>query len=347
MKRGITRLLAVLSLLAMVIPALGVGPSVAQGDSRLFPETGKTVKGRFLTYWNGHGALPQQGFPISEEMEEVSDTDGKTYTVQYFERAVFEYHPDEKPEFQVLLSLLGAFSYQARYGSAGAPNQTPNAEPNSVLVPETGKHLGGIFLDYWKSHGALAQQGYPISEEFNEVSDLNGQTYKVQYFQRAVFEFHPEEKPEFQVLLSQLGTFQYRKKYLQPTPTPVPPTATAAPTSTAVPTSPPAPTAATGCDISDDRNGGAIPADVRAGGITTFIARGFRQGEAVSFWFTLPNGNVFGTAAPVPNGAGPGGVLIIPFDVPTEFGANPGRWALTFQGASSGNVAIIHFCVRP
>ena len=354
MKRGIARLLSVLSLLAMVISTVAVGPSAAQGDSRLFPETGKTVKGRFLTYWTEHGALSQQGFPISEEMQEVSDTDGKTYTVQYFERAVFEYHPEEKPEFQVLLSLLGTFFYGARYGSAGAPNQTPNAEANSVLVPETGKRLGGRFLDYWNSHGGLAQQGYPISDEFSEVSDLNGQTYKVQYFQRAVFEYHPEEKPEFQVLLSQLGTFQYRKKYLQPAATPVPPTAptaiaTAMPTGTAVavPTNTPAPTAAAACDVSDDRNGAALPADVRPGGNTTFIARGFTEGEPVSFWFTLPNGNVFGTAAPIPNGAGRGGVLLIPYTIPNEYGQYPGRWAITFQGASSGNVAVIHFCVRP
>src|SRR4026208_1062229 len=73
---------------------------VPQGDSRTFPETGKTVKGVFLKYWNEHGGLSQQGFPISDEMQEVSDTDGKTYTVQYFERAVFEHHPAEKPEFQ-------------------------------------------------------------------------------------------------------------------------------------------------------------------------------------------------------------------------------------------------------
>src|SRR5689334_6469621 len=113
MKRNITRLLAIFSLLALVIPTFAAGPTMAQGDSRTFPETGKTVKGRFLTYWTNNGGLAQQGFPISEEMQEVSDTDGQTYTVQYFERAVFEFHPAEKPEFQVLLSLLGTFFYQA------------------------------------------------------------------------------------------------------------------------------------------------------------------------------------------------------------------------------------------
>ena len=65
-----------------------------QPISRSFPETGKTVSGRFLQYWETHGGLAQQGFPISEEMQEKSDVDGNTYTVQYFERAVFEMHPE-------------------------------------------------------------------------------------------------------------------------------------------------------------------------------------------------------------------------------------------------------------
>jgi hypothetical protein len=73
--------------------------------------------------------------------------------------------------------------------------------------------VGGIFLQYWNSHGGLAQQGYPISNEFMEQSALDGKTYKVQYFERAVFELHPENQPPNNVLLSQLGTFRYRAKY--------------------------------------------------------------------------------------------------------------------------------------
>ncbi|MEA2574401.1 MAG: thermitase, partial [Chloroflexia bacterium] len=63
------------------------------GGSYTFPETGKTVSGRFLQYWTSHGGLPQQGYPVSEEMQETSDINGKSYVVQYFERAVFELHP--------------------------------------------------------------------------------------------------------------------------------------------------------------------------------------------------------------------------------------------------------------
>jgi hypothetical protein len=54
-------------LLAGLLPLGGGGSrSYAQGNSRTFPETGKTVAGRFLEYWNQNGALAQQGYPISE-----------------------------------------------------------------------------------------------------------------------------------------------------------------------------------------------------------------------------------------------------------------------------------------
>ncbi|HUP28232.1 MAG TPA: YncE family protein, partial [Chloroflexia bacterium] len=181
-------------------------------NSRAFPETGKTVRGLFLDYWEKNGGLPQQGFPISDVLGEVSDLNGKPYTVQYFERAVFEYHPENQAPFNVLLSQLGTFQYKKKYPN-GAPNQKPNNEAGSVLFPQTNKRVGGKFLQYWQQNGGVAQQGYPISEEFQEKSDLNGQTYTVQYFERAVFELHPENAgTPYEVLLSQLGTFRLREK---------------------------------------------------------------------------------------------------------------------------------------
>ena len=100
-----------------LLPAHGSTPAAtAQEGTRLFGETEKTVKGTFLEYWDSHGGLAQQGYPISEEMQERSDTDGTTYTVQYFERAVFELHPENQPPYDVLLSQLGTFQYRQKYG---------------------------------------------------------------------------------------------------------------------------------------------------------------------------------------------------------------------------------------
>ncbi|HYP40338.1 MAG TPA: multicopper oxidase domain-containing protein [Chloroflexia bacterium] len=95
-----------------VLPA---GGSAQVETSRTFQETGKTVSGRFLEYWTQNGGLAQQGFPLSDEFEEKNDLDGKTYKVQYFERSVFEYHPENKPPYDVLLSQLGTFRYKEKY----------------------------------------------------------------------------------------------------------------------------------------------------------------------------------------------------------------------------------------
>jgi hypothetical protein len=188
------------------------GSSARQPSCQTFPETGKTVCGALLAYWREHGGLAQQGFPISSEFVELSEIDGKSYRVQYFERAVFELHPENQPPYDVLLSLLGSTLYRQKY-PGGAPGQQPDKSEGSVHFPQTGKRLGGKFLDYWRTHGGLPQQGYPISDPFTEVSDLNGRTYTVQYFERAVFELHPENQPPYDVLLSQLGAFQLKRRY--------------------------------------------------------------------------------------------------------------------------------------
>jgi phospholipase C len=193
-------------------PAVPTAPSVPGSGSVTFPQTGKMLSGIFLDYWNTHGGLMQQGYPISDPMTEVSDLNGKPYTVQYFERAVFEYHPENQPPYNVLLSQLGTFHYNQRYPN-GAPDQQANESAGTVLFPQTGNRLGGAFLQYWNQHGGLAQFGYPISNEFTEVSPLNGKPYTVQYFERAVMEHHPENQAPYNVLLSQLGTFRYDDKY--------------------------------------------------------------------------------------------------------------------------------------
>lgn len=196
----------------------GLSPPLhADPDARTFPETGQTVRGLFLHYWDTHGGLAQLGYPISEEIQERNASDGQTYTVQYFERAVFAAHPENAPPYDVLLARLGAAHYEQKYPN-GAPGQEPNTTPGSVAFPETGKRLGGDFLQYWQSHGGLAQQGYPISDEFWETSDLDGHAYRVQYFERAGFEAHPENASPYDVLLSQLGTFAYQARYASPEP---------------------------------------------------------------------------------------------------------------------------------
>src|SRR5881227_2243848 len=120
MKKRLDKCVFILLLVTPVLAVLAVPCGYAQGqaDSRTFNETGKTVSGRFLQYWEAHGGLAQQGYPISDEFTEVSALDGKRYTVQYFERAVFEWHPENAgTPYEVLLSQLGTLKAKQLGGS--------------------------------------------------------------------------------------------------------------------------------------------------------------------------------------------------------------------------------------
>ena len=90
----------------------GIDPWLTAADPiegrRFFSESGHNLGGLFLNYWLGNGALTRFGYPLSEEIVELSPEDGEVYTVQYFERARMETHTDtESGEPIVLLGLLG------------------------------------------------------------------------------------------------------------------------------------------------------------------------------------------------------------------------------------------------
>jgi hypothetical protein len=70
-------------------------------DRDCFAETGHSLSGIFRQFWNTHGGLATFGYPLSEEFKEGG------LTVQYFERARLEYHPEYAgTEYEVLLGLL-------------------------------------------------------------------------------------------------------------------------------------------------------------------------------------------------------------------------------------------------
>jgi hypothetical protein len=121
--------------LSVIVLGLFLGAphfSYSQADSRYFPETQHTVHGVFLKYWTEHGGLAQQGYPLTEEFSEVSKLDGKTYTVQYFERAIFERHPENAgTPYEVLLAQLGKFQLDSRYPNGSNPAAAPGSGTGS------------------------------------------------------------------------------------------------------------------------------------------------------------------------------------------------------------------------
>jgi hypothetical protein len=132
----------------------GLASPVEQGDSHYFPETNHTVSGKFWQYWQSNGGLAQQGYPISDEFTEVSDLDGKPYTVQYFERATFELHPENAgTPYEVLLSQLGTFRLHEKYINGVVGAQSSNEVGSAVgenafeLVGQTIQQ-GNDFIGY-------------------------------------------------------------------------------------------------------------------------------------------------------------------------------------------------------
>jgi hypothetical protein len=172
-----------------------------------FDATGHTLQGEFYDYWKSHGGLWLFGYPLSEEYQEVSATDGKTYTVQYFERQRFEYHPEfAGTPNSVLLGLLGSYMVEGHSGGAFDRSPAVPSTPTQIYFEPTGHSLSGSFLTYWNQYGGLPIFGYPLSEPFQEVSATDGKTYTVQYFERARFELHPEfAGTPNEVLLGLLG----------------------------------------------------------------------------------------------------------------------------------------------
>src|SRR5579859_3586508 len=198
------------ALLVVGLPGLTAAAQTAP-PSHYFLETRHTVSGAFWDYWQHHGGLAQQGYPITEEFQEPSPVDGKPYTVQYFQRAVFELHPENAAPYTVLLTPLGRLAFHAQYPAAPAGQWVNSDRPQTF--PQTGHTVGGGFRDYWQAHGGLAQFGYPLSDEFRETSPIDGRPYTVQYFERAVFEDHPEAPAGYHVLLCLLGTLRYHDRY--------------------------------------------------------------------------------------------------------------------------------------
>ncbi len=207
------RLARVLTLLGLLLSgaALPLSATRAAGAApveQCFPETGFCVRDRFLAYWQAHGGLAINGYPLTAERQERLE-DGNTYTVQYFERVRLEYHPESTAPDDVQLGQLGRRIHPAD------PPVAPDRDPASVVqyFSETGHNVyermngGGSrpvifdvgFLTYWEANGGLPQFGYPIGELHREQLE-DGRMYGVQYFERARF-----ERIGDQITLGQLG----------------------------------------------------------------------------------------------------------------------------------------------
>ena len=176
----------------------------------------------FHNYWQKYGGLFRFGYPLTEPFLEQSETDGNSYVTQYYERARFEHHPEHSgTQYEVLLGLLGRERTLDRTSEKPfLPLGLQPASPDYDYYIETSHTLRGGFRDYWANNGGLMSFGYPISEQFQEISETDGLTHTVQYFERVRIEWHPENKgTDYEYLLGHLGReILIDRGWLQPTP---------------------------------------------------------------------------------------------------------------------------------
>ena len=167
--------------------------NLPDGQSVYFEQTGHNIRHGFLKYFNENGGVAAFGLPLTEEFVH------KGWTIQYFEKARMEFHPDKAgTRYEVQLGLINTELTKPRRPFTGdAPFQSV---PQHRFFPETGHSVHFSFLEFWEKQGGLDRFGYPISQEVTE----NGRT--VQHFQRARFEYYPDAPLDKRVQLASVGT---------------------------------------------------------------------------------------------------------------------------------------------
>ena len=188
-------------------------PTPLPPDARCFPETGYCIFGRIRQFWESNGGLAVFGYPISVQAR-LTTLDG-TFDLQLFERERLELHPENQPPFDVLLGRLGGDLLYEQ----GRPWETlPREQPQNgcLYFAETQHNVCEPFLSYWRSIGidlgdpgvsygeSLLLFGLPITTRAVETNP-DGATVETQWFERARFEYHPNNPEPFRVLLGRLG----------------------------------------------------------------------------------------------------------------------------------------------
>lgn len=195
----------------------GLIGSVAQSQApsdRLFAQTGWRVAGRLLEYWDQNGGLPVFGLPLGPQRTDTMP-EGR-FKAQMFERERLEVRPENRAPYDVLLGRLG----DELLRKAGRDWRSENA---GEIMPgpcrrfaQTDRIVCGAFLSYWQGTGldfgdpnisereSLALWGLPLTAPKYETNS-SGDRVLTQWFERARFEYHPNNPLQFQVMLGRLG----------------------------------------------------------------------------------------------------------------------------------------------
>jgi hypothetical protein len=241
------RLRIYIACICLVLSGLWLTPVTA--TARCFDETGYCIDGAIYKYWQAHGGLMVFGLPIGALTQ--TTVDGVQVSTQLFERNRIELHPNKRAPYDVEIGLLGSdyllSTTGVRMAPAGAISEVDSAgvaksaRKDCKWFATTQQYVCGEFYAYWRQYGIASRQrgpfsiaentalfGLPITGVYQET--INGHVYQVQLFERARFEYHPENPAPYQVQLGLLGRDLLAQSQLSPTSTAQSPAITATPT---------------------------------------------------------------------------------------------------------------------
>ncbi|HEX9116516.1 MAG TPA: hypothetical protein VGA61_10640, partial [Anaerolineae bacterium] len=179
------------------VPGALVSPQPSPQEAWVAP-TGYAVAGPWLDFFRSHGDLDYIGNPRSPVVVDPLDPN---QCVQYFQRLVLEWHPQNPPEYRIQRRLLAT---ELNKGEA-APAE-PASQPNSGdywYFPKGDRGLGHAasnnapdgswlgFKTYFDTHGREDAFGYPMEAPV-KTRGADGVERWTQRFQAAVFEYHAE-----------------------------------------------------------------------------------------------------------------------------------------------------------
>lgn len=321
----------------------------APANCVFFAETGHSVCEPFLRMYRSNGlefdgkkgkslaeSLALFGLPLSEPQVETTP-DGKNYTVQWFERARFELHPENQPPYDVLLGLLGNETMSGASQPAQPTQPTQPAQPTDacadVAEPVSARIRPGkcvkqgtrVEIDVF-GFTANEQIGFWITAPDGSVigtrqtlnigpnGGINGIPLSTNSLPVGVYSV------VFQGVSSGHQSIAYFKV--------LPADNAGAPQQPgAVPAS---------------QNASATPSTGARGTTFRFAGTGFKPGEKVGVYVTAPDQSVFG--APFQDEADAQGT-VSGISLRTDSSFPTGVYAMTFEGVESHNKAIAYFQV--
>ncbi len=169
-------------------------PDAGVVEAYYFEETGHSIQGDFLRFFDIYGGVESLGYPLSEEIV----VDG--WRVQYFDKGRLEYHPENEPAYRITIGWLGDLLHRRRPPIPTANIPRPD-DPNHRYFPQTGHTVSGDFLHYFDTHGSTVHFGLPINEAFLWEGRLT------QDFQSSRFFWTPEKKTP--VTLEEIGRLHF------------------------------------------------------------------------------------------------------------------------------------------